>query len=311
MVVSHVFEGNMTPLTQNYNICFKQANDGIRNTSSIAYNLNLQYFGEVVTRYSNRKGVLFWELGNELNLMVNNPAPWCGPTQKTGTEPCFNTPEMQTYTKALVAKIRQIDPVRPISSGFSAARNTAWHQEFCKAGSTEPGCETGFYGIDSQEQWLNITSQQSVAVDVISIHHYAQPSTGTHCYFAKDPSDPNCIQNASLVDVVAELTEAEGKMLFVGEYGGPNPNFTGPTVADQQFNQDLLSLQVASSKGAGRNRIGMTAVWAWACPSHRADMTCIWPGSNRSKEEGSGRMVELLTETNAALYPTPPQHLDE
>lgn len=49
----------------------------------------------------------------------------------------------------------------------------------------------------------------------------------------------------------------------------------------------------------------MTAVWAWACPSHRVDMTCIWPGSNRSKEEGSGRMVQLLTEANAALHPPP------
>ena len=111
-------------------ISLKQLNDGIRNTSSFAYTLNLQYFGEVVARYSSRKSVLFWELGNELNLMVNNPAPWCGPTSTTGTEPCFNTPEMQAYTKGLVAKIRENDAVRPISSGYSAGRSTGWHEEY-------------------------------------------------------------------------------------------------------------------------------------------------------------------------------------
>ena len=90
---------------------------------------------------------------------------------------------------------------------------------YCKNGSTEPGCETGFYGIDTQEQFFNITTEQSIAVDIISIHHYAPDSpTKPHCFFAKDPSDPNCIYNASLVGVVARLTEALGKMLFVGKY---------------------------------------------------------------------------------------------
>lgn len=37
-----------------------------------------QYFSEIVTRYLNRSSVLIWELGNELNLLVDLPPPVCG-----------------------------------------------------------------------------------------------------------------------------------------------------------------------------------------------------------------------------------------
>ena len=91
---------------------FRKANDAIRNTSSVGYKLNIEYFNQIVNRYKGRRSVLFWELGNELNLMANLPPPWCGPTKTTGTEPCFNTADMARYTTALVANIRSNDPSR-------------------------------------------------------------------------------------------------------------------------------------------------------------------------------------------------------
>jgi hypothetical protein len=125
--------------------------------------------------------VLFWELGNELNLKLNLPPPWCGPTQKTGTKQCFNTAQMVMYTSALVKIIRDIDPVRPISSGFSAGRSTQWHQEHCPmSGGPGPkggacavgGGGTGYWGTDTQDQWLDMMIEQNSAVDIISLHHY-------------------------------------------------------------------------------------------------------------------------------------------
>ena len=70
------------------------ANDCIRNRTSVAFGLQSRYFTELVGRYAARKGVLAWELGNELNLMVNLPSPWCGPQQ------CFSTAELVMYTQA-------------------------------------------------------------------------------------------------------------------------------------------------------------------------------------------------------------------
>ena len=119
-------------------------NDGVKNTSSVAFQLQVEpvpitstparthatsashpldaqrltpdarqtrYFREVVTRYAARPAVLLWELGNELNLEVNLP-----PRTK-GSAPNFNTAEMVAHTGLLVAGIRALDPRRPISSG--------------------------------------------------------------------------------------------------------------------------------------------------------------------------------------------------
>ena len=69
------------------------------------------------------------EQGNELNLIVNLPPS----TKVCGGSQCFNTANMMDYTSRLAAIIKQHDPIRPISSGFSAPRSDAWHMEHCPA----------------------------------------------------------------------------------------------------------------------------------------------------------------------------------
>ena len=284
----------------------ESANDAVINMSSVAFRLQAKYFAELVTRYKDRKGVLFWELGNELNLQVNLPPPWCGPTPKTGTEQCFNTKQMVEYTSALVKIIRDIDPHRPISSGYSAGRPSEWHQEHCPmdggqgpasgACATEGG-GTGYWGTDTQEQWLEMMVQQNTAVDIISIHHYEAPK----CWFDKK----NCTNDfhspgGNLFQFAAVKAAAVGKALFVGEFGGPNPTFTGPTKANQSFPTALLDYQVQAG-----DVFLLSTIWAWSCPSHRKDMVCIWPNSTRAKEAGSNQMLRVINEANAKMAASP------
>ena len=51
-------------------------NDFVKNASSMSRQLALEYFGQFSKRYVARPSLLLWELGNELNLMVNLPPPW-------------------------------------------------------------------------------------------------------------------------------------------------------------------------------------------------------------------------------------------
>jgi hypothetical protein len=51
-----------------------------------------------------------------------HPHQWCGTTQ------CFNTSAMVAFTGAMVSVVSALDQRRPISSGFAAARPSAWHQ---------------------------------------------------------------------------------------------------------------------------------------------------------------------------------------
>jgi hypothetical protein len=273
------------------------ANDAIVSSDSVSYKLTLKYFDEITRRYAGRKGVLFWELGNELNLMPNLPPPWCGPTATTGTERCFDNEQMVAYTTTLVSAIRANDPVRPISSGYGLARSDAWHMEHCWQTPAPDGCKSGFWGTDTKEQWLTTYAYQNSAVDIWSAHHYMPASLPGGCFFSKDPS--SCTWDASLIKVVAAAAQAAGKMLYVGEYGGPGPDFTGPSLSNQSFPDSILAMQVEDAKAGGV--VSLTTIWAWACPSHRKDMVCIWPGSARPKEEGSDAMLQMITKANQQM----------
>ena len=103
--------------------------------------------------------------GNELNLMVNLPSDLAA----CGGEQCFATAAMVDYTTRLVTIIQRADAKRPISSGFSAPRAAAYHQEHCPYGGK---CKFagGYWGLDTQAQWLEMLAEQNAAVDVVSVH---------------------------------------------------------------------------------------------------------------------------------------------
>jgi len=258
-------------------------NDYVKNETSISRTLCNNFFREIVSRYKDKDKILMWELGNELNLHVNLPPPHCGDTN----QPCFSNHEMVSLLEDLVQIIRSIDDRRPISSGLSAPRNTAWHMEHC----TWPGNKTcPFWSkVDSKAQWLEMLTYQNQANDVWSIHHYENKDV---CYFE------TCTNNASIVvETAANESLKHDAFFYLGEYGGPNPNFTGPSVENQSFPFHVLSFQQEFPSA-----LPLSTIWAWACPSHRSDMTCIYPNSTVPKESGSNRMLQRLIDANQHYF---------
>lgn len=293
-------------------------NDMVKNSTSIAQTLAMQYFKEIVSRYANKKSVLLWELGNELNLMVSLPSGACG------AEQCFNTADMVAYCNKLATVIRTSEnaartehaahttfpavtalPPRPVSSGFSAPRASAWHQEHCPYGTSKcpasiAAGEKGlsYWGTDTKAQWLSMLKAQNAGLEIWSIHYY---NSTKDCWFDQANKDKKCTNgvrgdNVALANVAASAAEDAGAALFVGEYGGKGPNFTGPSVQDQAFPAAMLAAQVNHGPS-----FVLSAIWAWQCPSHRKDMTCIWPNSKVAKEAGSNRMVGLIQQANKEL----------
>ena len=70
-------------------------NDFVKNASSVSRQLALDYFGQFSKRYFSRPSLLFWELGNELNLMSNLPPPlyvhWLGIVEPRETPKDYNS----------------------------------------------------------------------------------------------------------------------------------------------------------------------------------------------------------------------------
>jgi hypothetical protein len=263
-------------------------NDLVKNEHSNSRRFAAGYVRTFVERYSKRKSLLFWELGNELNLHVDLPAPHCDPSQQ-----CFDTQQMVAFQNALVATIRaaEIDPVsqnpfgsRPVSSGFAAPRPSAWHQ------AHYPPHDARYWDTDNETQWLEMLEMQhAAAVDVWSLHMYDNAQGD---------------RNVSLLSAAVTRARAHGKMLFLGEYGGNQPNYTGPSSASRRFPQLCLDAQVEDAKKGFVGGFALSAVWAFACPSHRKDMVCIWPGQpDGAKENGTQAALAMLTNANKRLLP--------
>ena len=107
--------------------------------------------------------------------------------------------------------------------------------------------------------------------------------------------------NASSLSAAASHARERGAMLFLGEYGGHGPDFTGPSDASRRFPQLCLDTQVEDAKH-GTGGFALSAIWAWACPSHRRDMVCIWPGEpDGSKESGTNAVLDMLSKANKVL----------
>ena len=278
----------------------ESVNDLVNNRSSLARKLAVRYTEELVRRYRDRPAVLFWELGNELNLQVNAHAG-CGIPHGGGPDAhCFNNSAMVEYTRDLVEAIRRADSLRPVSSGFGQTRPTAWHQERCRH-SHSGECANGGEGkIDTMEQWQEMVRFQNEAVDIASLHAY---DGARGCWFGRGKASnvsTGCHRqsNMSVIEAAAVAVDAVGKPLYIGEYGGPPPNFTGPSMEHQAFPRALLNWQVEQQQRGRRARLRtLSSIWGWMCPAKRDSMRCIW-GTNstewRSGEEGSIRMLQML-----------------
>ena len=92
-----------------------------------------------------------------------------------------------------------------------------------------------------------------------------------------------------------------GALLYVGEYGGQGPNFTGPLLTDQAWPRAVLDAQVRSATAPGRGAWALSTLWAWECYTHRADMVCLWPNSTRPRENASDAMIEYVQRADARM----------
>jgi RimJ/RimL family protein N-acetyltransferase len=158
---------------------------------------------------------------------------------------------MNAFTQTMIDIIRSIDPRRPISSGMSAPRPGAWHMEHCEL----HGCPAGavgsksFWGPDTRDQWMEALTEQQRGADFWSIHLYDEAPGPGRCYFS--PDQETCAPLIDVIQAAGVAASRAGAALYLGEFGGPKPDFTGPSEQNQTFPAAALELQVAQATNEG------------------------------------------------------------
>ena len=134
------------------------------------------YIDLIVNRYKDRKSIAMWEVSNELTNMADIGV-WKGTVSPT-------LPQVAEFFDSTAERIKQDDPLRLVSTGGTALRESAWHLWHHLG-----------WPKDSEEQYQEAYAAYFAhsAIDVIDTHYYA-PETG------RDPAGRHARWKAGMVD---------------------------------------------------------------------------------------------------------------
>jgi len=214
----------------------------ITNPNSVSRALAARFVTEFIARYRNRPTILFYEMGNEIDLeadrdlnkhcLERNPPPKPG---DCSVQDRFTTEQMIAFSRDIVTLIKSVDPAHLVSSGYDLPRPRAFHlaqrPEFAPQGPDRT--------IDTVEQLQSYVARIHEPFDIVSLHVY--PDWGSR--FGKGPG-----HEAETVEVVAAVAKAMHKPLFLGEFG--DKSGAGP------FLQSMARLIADGTAAYG-------AVWVW------------------------------------------------
>lgn len=200
--------------------------DLLRDPASAAAAMATRYITEFVTRYRTRPTILFYEMGNELNLVADldsivrcqreHPGQsfWCAATGN------FSTDDMISFSGRFVALLHRLDPSRGVSSGFGDPRPGAAH--LAARPEWSPGGPD--WTPDSLVDFISLLRRTNAPFDVVSLHLYPGPDTVRPALGTKSPAD--------FARLVARVVHPIGKRLFVGEFADPDATGLDGAIAD-------------------------------------------------------------------------------
>jgi hypothetical protein len=242
--------------------------DFLTNSSSLTRRALTAYAQDFVGRFKGSASVLFWELGNEMNLAADG----CSYDKSPGA--FFSTAEALAFLAEAAAAIKAVDPQRPVGSGMGSPRSRAKHLmetpgggAACVSAANPKGdCEKCFnVPADSEADYsevLQLYYGSSSGADMVSAHFYGCAPPYGNLSWCSDPGS-----TAPLAAFVS-TAQALGKPLFLGEFGPSDGNWS-----------DLPGRQVLA--GMAEQSVQLSSLWAFECPSHDAGNMpafCLHPG---------------------------------
>lgn len=242
--------------------------------------LLLQFIRGFIERYKGRTTPLFYELTNELNLHADLNMEARSETDKRLAERSrpvanFSTDQMIPFIHFLAEYVRDLDPHRAVSSGFSLPRPYAEHLRRSPEYSDDgPDFMPDTYG-EFEKNLLDLHQ----GVEIISVHFYNRD--GENERFGHVGHN-----NAGFLKCVKRIADDRGKPLFLGEFGDHDPHSDRHVEGTQHipFAQDVLDKIVEL-------QIPLSAPWVWEFYNRSPDP---WQDLVRSTTELTSGYTDLI-----------------
>jgi len=203
-----------------------------------------RYVREVVTRYRGSPAIWGWEFGNEYNLAADLPnaarhrpkvVPRLGtPTRRSAADDLSHR-DIEVAFAEFAREVRRYDPIRPLLTGNSAPRPSAWHQWKEKT-----------WAQDAESQFAErLLRDNPDPVDTITVHIYWDRQRR----FGREVGVEEFLRLAN------QIARRAGKVLFVGEFGACEPGANGEAIARKRFARILEAIR--------RTGVPLAALWVF------------------------------------------------
>jgi hypothetical protein len=239
-----------------------------------------RFIADFITRYRSRKTILFYELGNEMNLFADlNLKKKCPPgVDKPCVWTSFTTDDMIRFSTREVTAIKALDPSRRVASGYAIQRPAAYHlrhqPEFAPSGPD--------WTPDTPAEFDEYLREVHAPFDIVTVHIY--PSADENRF-----NRPEGHQYELVADAAASA-KAAGKPLFVGEFGDTEAT---------PFMRGLLR-EIADA------HVDYAAIWVWEFYQTATFRTHDTEATRYSVEPGySDPLIALLRQSETALGQAP------
>jgi hypothetical protein len=233
-------------------------------TSASRYFL-YRYIDEVINRYKNRRGVLAWEISNEL---TNTSDILPGTRINSSGERMPTMAQLSIFYKQVARRIMAIDPLRMVTAGGSYLRETAYGLSILSATDT--------LWTSKRDTYNQYKSMYSILYDNSGFQN-----VDIHFYIRKAPNY-QILANDGVSTITMDassfntLSTSIGKPLMLGEYGAlpkvrtdPNYWITGHDWFDTfQGESDSAQMYVQAAADAVVNS-GCRLIYWWCYSSQR------------------------------------------
>lgn len=212
----------------------------VTNPNSPSYIQSMKFITEFVQRYKNNPALLYYELNNEMNLLVDINNVSISPGDSfTGN---FTTDQMIAYNYRVAQAIRAIDPYHMICSGYGCPRTCAYHLRL------QPHWVSGGdWTNDNIAQFKNYLTDSHEGLDIISLHPY-------NIYNDNERFGYTGHYNVQYVDPMVQAADTARKWLDLGEIGDTDPYSMQDVTC--QFSQNIFDK-------VQTYHIQFSAPWVW------------------------------------------------